>query len=125
MSRRWRLTSSLLLPWMLALGTGAAEALHNLEHNRPAAGAVAAACAAGAPGRQAGHEDGTPARPDAPTRDYGGCAIHAQLHALWLTGDAAEPSVHTGLLGVVPTPPPLLCLSVLAVRLGCRGPPRF
>ena len=117
MPRQWRLTSSLLLLWMLALGTGAAEALHNLEHERRATAAS---------NRHAGHDDHAPGRPDAPASDYGGCAIHAQLHAPMLAGEAAEPALPVGVLGLaLISTPPSLCIRELTIRLGCRGPPPF
>jgi hypothetical protein len=108
-----RIVSCLLLVCFLALGSGAALYLHELDHQREDAKEAALAKAAGLP------------IPDHPDHDDNNCPIHRQIHL---------PMIH------VPAPPALLMLlgaaiaffselraqlrstQVLAV-IDCRGPP--
>lgn len=95
----------------LALGTGALEYVHNLQHASEDARIDALAAAAGAPATSHPHDDSN-------------CDIHAQLHMAIFLSHWLPVLVCLGLFvafvilldsPLIPRPQP--------VRIGCRGPP--
>jgi hypothetical protein len=107
-----RIASIPLLICFAFLGTGLAEHLHDLHHEREDAAIVSHEAAEGRPA------------PLPPQHDDSNCAIHAQLH-LPLTVVLGVPLlICLGLLIAFLTPfaqsPVSLCP---AFRLDCRGPP--
>ena len=106
-----RFPSILLITVFLALGTGALEYLHNLDHQRSDSQARLAA------------KDGLPAQPS-PIPDDGNCKIHAQLHQPVSATPWTPLLVFLGLFVAFLTllaPEPISYRPLL--RLDCRGPP--
>jgi hypothetical protein len=101
----------------LTLGSGAAEYLHNAQHEREDA-ASAAGDRAGAP---AGHPDDHPA---GPLHNDTNCRTHAILHSPLLTGGWVPLLVFLGLFVAFLTLLPRSLTSLrLPLRIDCRGPP--
>jgi hypothetical protein len=106
-----RVASYLLLCVFLALGTGAAEYVHNLQHAAEDAKEDAIAAASGHPSQEHHHDESN-------------CAVHAQLHMPFVAVGWVPILLTLGLLLA------LLSLSItpliprmLPVRVDCRGPP--
>ena len=114
-----RAVAILLSIAFLALGTGALEYLHNLDHKHEDAQRAAAAAAT-----SLSHSESPAHHDHAPLHDDTNCETHAQLHMPTISAGWVPLLVCLGLfvafltqLADWPTLPKLLS------RLDCRGPP--
>jgi len=107
-----RITAILLACWFVALGSGALEALHDLQHDREDAAIAAADRAAGRPER------------DPPQHDESNCPVHAQLHIPFISAGWVPVLVCVGFFVAFLTLSPASLVSHRSpVRPDCRGPP--
>jgi hypothetical protein len=107
-----RITAIVVACWLVALGSGALAALHDLQHDREDAAIAAADRAAGRPER------------DAPHHDESNCPLHAQLHLPFIASRWVPILFCLGLFVAFLTPPPVpLLVRRAPQRLDCRGPP--
>jgi hypothetical protein len=108
-----RAASHLLLLVFLALGSGAAEYVHNLQHSAEDAIEDAIAAKSGHPTQQHHHDESN-------------CAVHAQLHMPLVVMGWVPVLVSLGLfvafLSLLTRP---LIHRAMPVRIDCRGPPLF
>jgi hypothetical protein len=106
-----RLVSYLLLALYVALGTGCAAALHDLQHAAEDAREDATARAAGLPAEPHHHDDNN-------------CDAHARLHLAVFHSRCVAVVLCLGLccLSRVPVVDPLV-LRRAPLRTACRGPP--
>ncbi|MBC8108221.1 MAG: hypothetical protein H7Z14_16665 [Anaerolineae bacterium] len=95
--------------WFLALGSGAAEYLHNAQHAR---------------------EDASLSHPDQPERDHepvhddSNCSVHAQLHQPLVAPWTVAMLICAGLFVAFLTQlAPVYVPTRLPARIDCRGPP--
>ena len=106
-----RVASYLLLFVFLALGTGAAEYVHNKQHAAEDAHEDAIATASGKPAEEHHHDESN-------------CAVHAQLHMPYVAMRWVPIILGIGrliaFLSLSITP---LIPRMLPVRVACRGPP--
>jgi hypothetical protein len=106
-----RVASYLLLFVFLALGTGAAEYVHNKQHAAEDAREDAIAAASGKPTEEHHHDETN-------------CAVHAQLHMPYVAMRWVPIILGIGrliaFLSLAITP---LIPRMLPVRVACRGPP--
>jgi hypothetical protein len=109
---RVRVLTFLSLLWLILLGSGAVEYVHNLQHAREDAEIQAAFARAGMPA------------PDLPVHDDTNCDIHAQLHFPLLPVAWVPLLIALGLLVAFLT---LIALRLVSqrvpTRIDCRGPP--
>jgi len=106
-----RLASHLLLFVFLALGSGAAEYVHNLQHAAEDAREDAIAAATGQQSQEHHHNESN-------------CAVHAQLHMPLVVIGWVPILLSLGLLIALLTllAKPLIPRA-MPVRIDCRGPP--
>jgi hypothetical protein len=108
----YRLAVIISVTWLLLLGSGAAEYLHNLQHLQEDKAMDAAMLKAGMP--ISSH----------PIHDDSNCDIHAQLHLPLLASGWVPLLVFLGLLVAFLTLlAPRLISQRVPLRLDCRGPP--
>ena len=107
-----RFAATLLLMCYAALGSGAAEYLHNAEHAAEDAVLVAAAVRYGKP---LGH---------VPLHDESNCPLHAQLHICTMAVGWAPLLICLGLfVAFLTLLASRLPVQQLALAVACRGPP--
>jgi hypothetical protein len=109
---RVRALTFLSLLWLILLGSGAVEYIHNLQHAREDAAVQEAFAKAGMP------------VPDIPDHDDSNCDIHAQLHFPLLPIAWVPLLIGLGLLVAFLTLlAPRLVSQRVPARIDCRGPP--
>ena len=107
-----RFAAILLLLCYAALGSGAAEYWHNLEHAMEDAALL-----------QAAKDSGTPLD-HVPLHDESNCPLHAQLHICCMAVGWAPLLICLGLFIAFLTLLPLrLPIQRVALTIPCRGPP--
>lgn len=115
-----RAAALVLAVCFLALGSGAAEFLHNAGHARDDAAAATGTSEAALFGRADAPDDHSPA----PVHDDTNCRTHAVLHSPLVAGGWVPVLVFLGLfvafLTLLPQSLPTLRLPL---RIDCRGPP--
>jgi hypothetical protein len=106
-----RLASYLLLLVFLALGTGAAEYVHNRQHAAEDAIEDAAIVALGHPSQEHHHDESN-------------CVVHAQLHmqyeAVGWVPILISAGLFVGFLSLLADP---FIHRMMPLRVDCRGPP--